>query len=177
MVQYQWFCLSTYPVLALSIGYFLLLLYYRFNFSFFNWVFFCLHFKCFPLFRSSLWKPPIPSPVPLPLWGCSPLTYSYPPALAFPYNGALNTLRPEGHSSNWCPTRPSSTTYVGSTMGPSMCILWLVVFRNLKGGVGERWGREDSLHPARVSPMLWAVNIHICIGQVCTKGKSIFKPE
>ena len=31
-----------------------------------------LHFKCFPLSMSSLWKPHIPSSLPLPLGGCSP---------------------------------------------------------------------------------------------------------
>ena len=32
-----------------------------------------LYFKCFPLFRSPLQKAPFPSPLPLPLWGCSPI--------------------------------------------------------------------------------------------------------
>ena len=27
----------------------------------------------------------------------------------------------------WCPTSPSSATYAAGVMGPSMCILWLVV--------------------------------------------------
>jgi hypothetical protein len=44
-----------------------------------------------------------------------------------PIPGALNILRPKGCSSHWCPTRPSSVTYVVRAMGLSMCTLWLVV--------------------------------------------------
>jgi hypothetical protein len=54
-------------------------------------------------------------------------THSHLPALAVPYNGASNTLRPKGRSSHWCPTRPSSATYVAEAMSPFMCTLWLVV--------------------------------------------------
>jgi hypothetical protein len=73
-----------------------------------------LHFKYFPLSSSPLQKPSAPSPLPLPLWRCSPTnppTHSSLPALAFAYTGALNTLRPKILSSYWCPTRPSSATY------------------------------------------------------------------
>ena len=81
-----------------------------------------LHFKKFPLSRSPLWEPPIPSPLPLPLWRCphSP-TQSRLPALTSPYTGASNPHRTKGLSSHWCPTRPSSATYTARAMGPSMC--------------------------------------------------------
>ena len=59
--------------------------------------------------------------------GASPPTHSHLPALAFPYTGAWNTLRPKGLSSHWCSTRWTSSTYVASTTCLSMCILWLVV--------------------------------------------------
>jgi hypothetical protein len=32
------------------------------------------------------------------------LTHTCLPTLAFPYTGALNCIRPKGHSSQWCPT-------------------------------------------------------------------------
>ena len=38
----------------------------------FSLIFSLLNFKCFPLSRSPLRKLPIPSLLPLPLWGCSP---------------------------------------------------------------------------------------------------------
>lgn len=56
-----------------------------------------------------------------------PTTHTYITTLAFPYIGALNPIRPKGCSSHWCPTRPSPATYAAGAMGPSMCILWLVV--------------------------------------------------
>jgi hypothetical protein len=56
-----------------------------------------------------------------------PPTHSSPPTLTFPYTVTLNTLRLKGLFSYWCTTRPSSATSVASTMGRSMCILWLVV--------------------------------------------------
>jgi hypothetical protein len=34
------------------------------------------------------------------------------PALAFPYTGASNTLRPKGLSSHSCPVRPSRTCHI-----------------------------------------------------------------
>lgn len=49
------------------------------------------------------------------------------PLLAFPYSRATNTLRPKVHSFHWCPIRLSSATYAPRAMGPSVCILWLVV--------------------------------------------------
>jgi hypothetical protein len=44
----------------------------------------------------------------------APPTQSHPPDLAFPYTRALNTLRPEGLSSHWCPTKPFSATYMAN---------------------------------------------------------------
>jgi hypothetical protein len=64
-----------------------------------------------------------------------PSTHSCLLALAFPYTGVLNTLRHKGLFSHRCPTRPSSVTYAASAMGPSMCILWLVVqYLGVPGG-------------------------------------------
>jgi hypothetical protein len=48
-----------------------------------------LYFKCFPLFRTPLWKSPVPSPLPL---LPHPTSHSSISALAFPYNGASNTF-------------------------------------------------------------------------------------
>jgi hypothetical protein len=83
--------------------------------------------------RSLLQNPPIPSPC---LYeGASPPTHSHPPVLAFPYTGALNTLRPEGLSSHWCPTRPSSATYVASTwVSPCLFFGWWSSPWGLRGG-------------------------------------------
>ena len=36
-------------------------------------------------------------------------------------------------------------------MNAFFTLLW-----ELKGGYRERWGREDSPHPSRVPPMVWA---------------------
>ena len=48
----------------------------------------------------------------------------------------LNQLMPKGHSSHWCLIRTSSVSYVAGTMGPSMCIIWVVVqFPGAWGGV------------------------------------------
>jgi hypothetical protein len=85
-------------------------------------------FQMFYPFQGDL-RNPLSPPLPpdsmrtLPL----PPTHSGLPSLAFPYTGALNTLRLKGHSSHWCPTSPSSGTYVAEVLGPSVCILWLVV--------------------------------------------------
>jgi hypothetical protein len=58
-----------------------------------------LHFNVFPFpclpFRNSLF----PSPCLYEDANPPPNTHSHPPALAFHYNGAFNTLRPEGLSS------------------------------------------------------------------------------
>jgi hypothetical protein len=51
----------------------------------------------------------------------------------------LNTLRPKDLSYYWCPTKPSSATYMASAMGCSMCILWLVA--QSLGAQG--WGRRS----------------------------------
>jgi hypothetical protein len=61
------------------------------------------------------------SPPPCLYDGPPPPTYSYPPALYW------GTLKPEDLFYHWCPTRPSSATYVACAIGRSMCILWLVV--------------------------------------------------
>jgi hypothetical protein len=119
-------------------------------FSFIGY-FLYLHFKYYPLSRSPLWKPPIPSPLPLPLWGCYP--HSLLPALAFPYTGALNTLRPKSYFSQWCPTRSSSATYAAGAMGPSMCILWLVV-QSLGAPEGLGGWHCCFLHEAATPPKL-----------------------
>jgi hypothetical protein len=76
---------------------------------------------------SPLQKPPIPSPTPCLYEGSHPPTHSQPPPLAFPYTGALNTLKPLGRSSHLYSTRPSSATHVASVMGHFMCILSLVL--------------------------------------------------
>jgi hypothetical protein len=62
------------------------------------WIFSLLHFKCFPLSRSPLWKTPSHLPSSFPCERVIPQLprHSHLPALAFPYTGALNTLRPKG---------------------------------------------------------------------------------
>ena len=83
-----------------------------------------LHFKCFPLSRSPLHKPPYYSCSPASMRVLPhPTTQSHLPALAFLYTGALNTLSRKGHSSHWCSKKPTSGTYAVRTMGPSMCTL------------------------------------------------------
>jgi hypothetical protein len=72
-----------------------------FSFFFFPLGYFLyLHFKCFPLSRSPLWKLHILSPSPCLNEGAPPPTHFHPLALASPYTGASNTLRPEGLSSH-----------------------------------------------------------------------------
>ena len=93
----------------------------------FSWIFSSFTFQMVSPFQSPLQKPPIPSSLPC-LYEVAPSpTHSHPPTLAFFYTGALNTLRPEGLSSHWCPTRPSSALYVAGALSHSMRILWLVV--------------------------------------------------
>ena len=81
----------------------------------------------FSSFQVSPLETPYPIPAPWLYEGAPPPTHSHPPALAFPYTGALNTLMSKGPSSHWCLTKPSTATYVVSTIGHSMCTLWLVV--------------------------------------------------
>ena len=95
---------------------------------FFIGYFLYLHLKCYPLSRSHLWdslsNPSSPSSMRvLP----HPTTHSHLAALAFPYTGALISLRPKGCSSHLCPTRPSSATYAAIAMDTFMCTPWLVV--------------------------------------------------
>jgi hypothetical protein len=52
--------------------------------SFFKGYFIYLHFKCCPPSWFPLRKHPITSPLPLPLWGCSPCLYEGPPPLTHP---------------------------------------------------------------------------------------------
>jgi hypothetical protein len=85
-------------------------------------------------FQVSPSETPIPSPsssvyegAPLPI---HLLTHSRLPTLAFPYTGALNTLRPKGLSSHLCSTRPSSATYAASA-----------VFFGWWSSPWELWGR------------------------------------
>jgi hypothetical protein len=57
-----------------------------------------------------------------------PGIYSCPTGLTFPYTGVSSLHRTKvSPLIDVHPTRPSSTTYVAGAMGPSMCILWLVV--------------------------------------------------
>ena len=72
-----------------------------------------LHFKCYCLSRFPLQETPIPFPLFLPLWGCSP---SHPPihnSLPWhsPVLGHIKLAIPKGLSSQWWPTWPSSATY------------------------------------------------------------------
>jgi hypothetical protein len=109
-----------------------------------------LHFKWYPLSMSPLWKPPIPSPIPLPIWGCSSL-----PALVFPYTGASNTHRTKGHSSHGCPISPSTDTHAARAMGPSKCSLWLVVQSLGAPGCLARWQccSPHKLQPTSTPPI------------------------
>jgi hypothetical protein len=52
-----------------------------------------------------------------------PPTHSCFSVLVFPYTGALSLHRTKGLFSHWCPTRPSSATYVAGAMSPSMVFL------------------------------------------------------
>jgi hypothetical protein len=56
-----------------------------------------------------LCTPPIPSPLPLPLWGCSPTppAHSYLTTLAFPFAGASSLHRTKGLHSYWCQIKQS----------------------------------------------------------------------
>jgi hypothetical protein len=62
-------------------------------FSFIGY-FLYLHFKCYPLSRSPLWKPPIPSPSSCLYEGAPPSTHSCLSTPAFPYTRASNPSSP-----------------------------------------------------------------------------------
>ena len=66
-----------------------------------------------------LQNPPIPSSLPLLLWGCfhSPTHPLCLPALSLAYTGAWSLPRTKGLSSHWCLTRPSSATHATGAMG------------------------------------------------------------
>jgi hypothetical protein len=76
-------------------------------------------------------KSPIPTSLPLLLWGCFP---SYLHALEFPYPESSNLHRIKGLPSQWWPTRSSSATYAAGAMSPTMCTLGLVV--KFQGALG-----------------------------------------
>ena len=82
-----------------------------------------LHFNCCAL----SWVPFQKLPISFLLPTTHQPTHFYFPVLAFPYTGASNLLRTKALFSLWCPTRPSSATYVAGAMGPSMCTVcwWL----------------------------------------------------
>jgi hypothetical protein len=107
-------------------------IYYRDTFFFF-FLFFYWRFSLFTFQMLSPFPPPPPEapypifPLPASIRMLTYLpTHSQLPALAFPFTGALSHHRTKGLS-HWCPTRPSSATYMTGTMGRSMCTLWLVV--------------------------------------------------
>jgi hypothetical protein len=79
-------------------------------FSFFYWLLY-LHFKCYLPSQFALQKPPIPSSLPLPLWGCSP---TCPPTAASAW-----VIEPpqEGLPSQWRHIRQSSAIYAAVNMG------------------------------------------------------------
>ena len=74
----------------------------------------------FPEFPSRNPYPILPPPVSMRVLK-HPYTHSHFPSLAFPYTGAWRLPRTKDLSSHWCPTRPSSATYMVGAMGPSMC--------------------------------------------------------
>jgi hypothetical protein len=79
--------------------------------------------KWYSLSLLSLHNPYIPYVVslsPLPLWGCSPSTYSSLTTLAAPYAGVSNLNQTKGFSFHWCQT-------VSGAMDPSLYTPWLVV--------------------------------------------------
>jgi hypothetical protein len=56
-----------------------------------------------------------------------PPTHSCPTALAFSYTVVSSLHRTKGLPFLLSQTRPSSATYGAGAMGPSMCILWVMV--------------------------------------------------
>jgi hypothetical protein len=92
--------------------------------------FFYLYFKRCPYFQGypSPRKPPIPSRLPLLLWGCSPTHPLLPHHPQIPLHWVSSLHRTKDFSSHWCPTRPFSATYMARAMGTSMCTPWLMVW-------------------------------------------------
>jgi hypothetical protein len=92
----------------------------KYDFIFFNWIFFFIYISnVFPFPSLHFGNPPIPFHLQLLLCTSmrvlpNPPTHSHLPAMASPYTGVSDTLRPKGLSSHWCPTRPSSATYIWS---------------------------------------------------------------
>jgi hypothetical protein len=74
-----------------------------------------------------------PYALPLPLWGCCLIL----PPWHSPTMGFQTHSGPRASLHTWCPTRPTSATYAACTLGPSMCILWLVV--QSSGTLGACW--------------------------------------
>ena len=94
--------------------------------NFFNWCFICLHFKCYPLSKFPFCNPPIPSPLTLLLWGCSP-THSYFTALAFPYTGASSHSRTKKLPSHWCQQDPFSSLSPSPNSSIEVPVLSLII--------------------------------------------------
>ena len=87
-----------------------------------------LHFKCYPLSRSPLQKPLSHSPSICLYEGTLLPTHPPTPVILPCHSPTLGHWTPKGPSSHWCPTRQSHPlSHEASVMGPSMCILWLVV--------------------------------------------------
>jgi hypothetical protein len=103
-------------------------------FFFFFGYFLYLHFKCYPLSRSPFWKPPIPWPLPLPLWGCTPThppTHSHLPTPAFPPCHSPNLRHRIPSDPRASPPTDAQQGHPLSHMLPEPwvlpCTLWLVV--------------------------------------------------
>jgi hypothetical protein len=94
------------------------------------WLFYLFTFQMSSPFPVSPLQSPSPSPASTRVFPHPPTqltTHSCLTALVFLYTGASSLHRTKGHSSRWCPTRPSSATYAVGSMGSSLCTLWLVV--------------------------------------------------
>jgi hypothetical protein len=99
--------IACHAFLVFYIFYLFLLIFYLFTFQILS------SFLVFPS------EAPVPSPLFLLLWGCSPThppTQSHLTALTFPYTGALSLHRVKGFSSYWCHIRSSSATYAAGAM-------------------------------------------------------------
>jgi len=76
-------------------------------------------------------KLPIPSPIPLLLWGCSPThppTHSRLSTLIFPYNGASRLGRNKGFSSHWCSNSSIGDPVLNTMIGSEYLTLYLSCF-------------------------------------------------